>query len=314
MDKEKKYQHRITGRTTVRKIVVTNGEFEYEMSDEDVLPCWYVEDSSDWVEVTESEQVSEAVYEIAAYRHIPTSEATGKPVVTWKHEKRPWWEVAEANIDNEYAINTVRRFSDGELFQIGDKVWSVTKSLGVFTIKGFIVDEEAGGGLAITTNEGTMQIAITCAVKYQEPEEQVVSMVIDGIGYKLKVRDAELIKTKAVKSDLLDQKLYAPVQEPERVPVMVTEDNVKYHSRESIVYGVGKGSWNTVQYTVGEVITQTIKHWKWFSTPEERTEWIMTNKPVFSIKDIQSNKNIHLSDAGLQALEHIAKERINQNK
>lgn len=144
------------------------------------------------MQLLEPEQVSKTVYEIMAYRHIPTSEATGKPVVIWKHEKRPWWEVAEANIDNEYAINTVRRFSDGELFQIGDKVWSVTKSLGVFTIKGFIMDEEAGGGLAITTNEGTMQIAITCTVKHQEPVvEESTDMRIGEVTYTIPKSIAE---------------------------------------------------------------------------------------------------------------------------
>lgn len=91
---------------------------------------------------------------------------------------------------------------------------------------------------------------------------------------------------------------------------MVTEDGVKIYNGETLIDSVDD------QYELHCISTlyTKVNGWKVFGALSTAREYILMNKPVFSIKDIQSNKSIHLSDTGLQALEHIAKERINQNK
>lgn len=58
-------------------------------------------------------------YEVLAYRHRPTTIATGKDVVIDRGSKH--WSRAVSNEDGEYEIYTVRR-DDGVDFSIGDRI------------------------------------------------------------------------------------------------------------------------------------------------------------------------------------------------
>ena len=72
-----------------------------------------------------------------------------------------------------------------------------------------------------------------------------------------------------------------------RNPIWVTEDGAKYYEPGYTIYGVNSNSWTVIDTVLGKMDgIRSESVYKWFSSPENRQEYIEYNKPVLSQKEV----------------------------
>lgn len=104
-------------------------------------------------------------------------------------------------------------------------------------------------------------------------------------------------------------------EEPKEI--LRTEDGVSIYDPEQIVYGVDPLTWKTIKCTANEWVNgkwMSTKGWNYYSTEAARTEYIMQNRPVLSMADLQSVNNYKETDNYLyidrDRLEELVKSKI----
>ncbi len=273
------------------------------------------------MQLLEPQQSEPAVYEIVAVRY----KEDGRPIYT-KSAGNMWKNGNAGEISNEIIngrleentvveIYSVKVLSTGETLTIGDKIESsISKTLGMHTVTRFRIDENAGGGLSVITSKDSreIEIAITCAVKYQEPDDEV-----------RKYRTLTLNLTDKELQDISGKYQPEPIQE-EKKPILITEDGISITDPQAPIYGIHKSWEHKSNLQAGDYkpeYTFYVER-KWFSSEAAREEYILMSRPLFSIKqlgDIERedypstviNEEIVVSR---DSLLRIAKEIINQNK
>lgn len=71
-------------------------------------------------------------------------------------------------------------------------------------------------------------------------------------------------------------------------PILITEDGAKCYDKERVVRGVNVNSWGTINQQIQHIeYHYKNPQWKWFSTQEARTEYILMNKPLLNMRDVE---------------------------
>lgn len=219
----------------------------------------------------------------------------------------------------KYKIWQVKRLSDNSIWTVGDSVTMGSES--PYVIEKIEIQSSWNGGIKVTTSGPST--AIEYLKHYQKLIQDKVEVEQD---YELivKCRMASQAWEKLVGEidDIIgtDQgKVYvqpsAPVQEVKKV-LLRTEDGVDITDECQIVYAVYPDNNYELDMTTAANagnITKSIG--KWFSTWDDRNEWIEYNKPYLSqkevndviLKTIRGDETLYNSEV---VLDH--KEKINR--
>lgn len=108
----------------------------------------------------------------------------------------------------------------------------------------------------------------------------------------------------------------APIQEK---PVLfITEDGQNIIEWKTTIFSVRPdSSWSTTSQ-MAMFVKKMDKHWKHFSSKDERGEYILLNKPMLSISDVQSvyskDRSFVGTDFLMEGLKKLAQQRIQGGK
>lgn len=122
----RKFKHKITGKFVEK---TTSGDFY--VNNHELIPCWCVENSTDWQEVVEKD------YEILEFTTVSTLILRLKPDSFYYTDGELYpFSFEEFYCRNEVkSINKIRRLSDGEVFSLGDRVQTTDKEFNGVIIK-----------------------------------------------------------------------------------------------------------------------------------------------------------------------------------
>jgi hypothetical protein len=103
-----------------------------------------------------------------------------------------------------------------------------------------------------------------------------------------------------------------------KLVLLTTQDGVECYNNEQTLYGVNEQFGVAGRVSVRGVITEPCATIKWFSTEAARTEWIIQNKPLFSIADLKKMDKeqyprsilVHTIALSVEKLHEEAKKRI----
>lgn len=271
-----KYKHRQTG--DIAEKIPDTSVIGYYNTKSNIVPAKYIEGCSDW------EPVQDSLYEIESYKSSEgvwyySKELTANPeyrnyCLNHMGGIRITGSHAAAN-ETEYSIHSIKILSTQEVITVGDKVcWEwVDGSLQYLTVKEWALD--ITGKLLLYPKE-------TSNYHY------VNALLRDG--YNLR-------------------------KYTEPVVICTTVDGRGLTSLEDLVYGVYTSDWQEETATVKEVV-QTggipAKDWKMFSSETARTEWILMNKPAYSLKDIE-DKITGKGGAIIDRLKREQQEKLKQH-
>ncbi len=126
----------------------------------------------------------------------------------------------------------------------------------------------------------------------------------------------------------IDIEYLSHVVKPVKKVLFVTEDGMEMFNMTDRVWGVvPKGTWETRDSRIDWMTASTA--WKWFSSEEKRSEYILLNKPVLSVNDILElsrginaytslekvyNKSIAATVIDNDSIVNLAKQKINGTK
>lgn len=229
-------------------------------------------------------------WQVIEYKHIPTSEALGKPVII-SNVNSKYWE--KAKTDPEYSINAVK--VGNEIYRCGDKVkWNWVYSPHQYeTISAFERNDK--GDIGIYTEELAKNKALYVVTDkywkfthYHAPEpvqEEKVDMEIDGIKYIMSKRMAGLVR-RAIDSSIINEgpRKSAPVEKEPEV-ILRTIDGKSITDPDTIIWGV-TDQWQRLSWTARDVQAGMGAAYKWLSTKDKMDEYITRWKPQLSLEEV----------------------------
>jgi hypothetical protein len=203
---------------------------------------------------------------------------------------------------NSYKIHSVRRTTDGEVFELGDEVeWSYCKGphkIAEFDFPPeripFVHGKEPCGfsfpffEMKKVINLPTPKPLFTTedgVDTYEGQDCWVVEKGNEG-GWNLHYWE------KACKKALVDGEKYfhfysnaeAWVEAQKPKPLFRTEDGVDIYEETNNVYGVNTKTWE--KRTLSLIVVPSLNGYKWFAVEYNRDRYILMNKPALSINDV----------------------------
>lgn len=108
-------------------------------------------------------------------------------------------------------------------------------------------------------------------------------------------------------------------EQPKEKPLLVTEDGVSIYDEEQLLWSLREHDWFKTEmfckFPVKGKLDNPIrwKEFKWFSTEQARQDYIILNKPVLSLSDIQgvlSKCHIILHRSTQEAIDTLVKSKL----
>lgn len=200
----------------------------------------------------------------------------------------------------EWYIKAIRIKSTGEIYSLGDKVvwnWAPGSRHMYMTLSKFWIDMEEDNNyqLKFQVRENQDVWYKICKLTHQiwnlrhyiEPE--TTEMTVDGTIYRVPKSMADSINR--ILQDALTE-VKETTQKSQQRPIkpeviLRTEDGVSINDEKQMIYGVRIRDWYcTERIAKNHNRNITEPHYKWYSTPEDRQEYIEYHKPILSQKEI----------------------------
>ena len=247
----------------------------------------------DLIEQSPAAQVEEKEWEVLSYKHRPVSEAISRDVCITSESK--YWQDAQQNKDEEYSIHSIRIKKTGDVFSVGDKI-KQKGCEGISVIKAFKISDQYRGDMAVEVERGG-SYSVLDIDHCQEPVQEKAEGIVIGKGYRIQstkelcdsyiqwlIDKGYLQGVRGNSEELWKEFVQTPA--PAVLPVLLTTTDGKDITDENQrVYGVDMRTWLTAKEKVSYVSLLS-KERKWFSTEEDRQEYIEYEKPCLSQREV----------------------------
>lgn len=300
----KKYKHKITG-TIAEENRFMCYTIKHERLAESMIDRKIVENSNDCEEVKE-----EPNYLITAFREVGNPFGDEKLAKIGSDGKYADWFTCEQMLynhpcveDGSFEIYSVKN-SKGEEFTIGEKVKTVKD---VFTISKF---EICGDGIMVRFKETLEHDGLELISKVKTPiytttdgvdifEGDKITLILIDKNNFARVNNGVYIKN-FIKEEIEICNRYLTftseenrdkyIKENTKKPIFVSADNVEFYDNDtdySLFSVLPKANWQENRYRLNDIVKWPKKEWLHFHTKEARQEYIDTNKPRFSLADVE---------------------------
>lgn len=220
--------------------------------------------------------------------------------------------------DGSYFINKIKRESDGEIFAIGDSViytgLSTIYNGKSFEIKNF--DYREFDGRAIVNYIADIELITKTDLFIKEKEISHLNRRVESIKNMINVlgflTGNDLI---AVKSDFneFNVKKHTKAFEanPIKIPLFKTETGKDIFEKDNYYTVHHKKTQISISFEVFGPFMASVKPTadiKYFSSKDEAEEWIIQNKPMFSMKEL-----LQFERAPIHVIRSIAIDKLKEN-